>query len=376
MKKLTAVLLVLCMAFGLFATGCQKENENVTVKVEDESYYSQYKDKGYEINVYNWGEYISTGADDTMDVIGEFEKLSGIKVNYTNFATNEELYAKLRTGAVSYDVIIPSDYMIGRMAKEGMLEPLNLENIPNYKFIDPQFTSKSYDPDNTYSVPYTWGTVGIIYNKTMVDEADVDTWDILWNEKYAGNILMFSNSRDAFGIALMKLGYNVNTEDEGEIKLAAEELKKQKPVIQAYVMDEIFDKMESGEAAVAPYYAGDAITMIAEAPDLAFSVPKEGTNLFIDAMCIPKGAKNKELAEVFINFMCETEVAKANIETIGYSTPQVKALEALDEDLRNNPIAYPPEDVIQNTQVFENLSDATNKLYDKLWTEILASSGH
>ncbi len=340
--------------------------------------WDRLADKGITLNVYNWGEYISVddGEEDSFDTVAEFEALTGIKVNYTNFASNEELYAKLKNGGSSYDIIIPSDYMIARMINEGMLEPINMENIPNIKHLDESFVGLEYDPNNFYSVAYMWGTVGIIYNKTLVDEADdVNTWDILWNEKYANDILMFSNSRDSFGIALKKLGYSFNTTNPDELNAAAEALKEQKLLVQAYVMDEIFDKMGGGEAALAPYYAGDAVTMIAENPDLAFAVPREGTNLFVDAMCIPKGAKNQEAAEMFINFMCEPRVGVYNCYYIGYSTPSATVRTYLDAEIVEDPIAYPADEVLDNAEVYLALPEATTKLIDNLWTEVLGTTG-
>lgn len=323
------------------------------------------KSTGEVVNVYNWGEYI----DDSVNA--QFTKETGIKVNYNTYPTNEELYARLKGGGVQYDVIIPSDYMIGRMIKENMIEKLDFKNIPNYKDIDSRYKGLSFDPKNEYSVPYTWGVVGIVYNKTMVKEK-VDSWNILWDEKYKGKILMFDNSRDALGIALKKLGYSYNTNDETQLKAAAAELEKQKPLVQAYVMDQIFDKMEGGEAALAPYYAGDAITMMNESPDLGFAIPKEGTNLFVDSMCIPKGAKNKTAAEKYINFMTSAEISAKNSESIGYSTPSTKALEKLPEETRKNPFAYPDQSIISKAEVYQNLPEKTLDLYDQLWTDIIS----
>ncbi len=339
------------------------------VEVEDTNYYTKYKDAGISISVYNWGEYISDGSDNALDVNAAFEQLTGITVNYSTFATNEELYAKIKGGGASYDVIIPSDYMITRMINEGMLAKLDYNNIPAAKNIADNFKSNQFDPEAAYSVPYAWGTVGIVYNTDMVT-GPVDSWDILWDETYSGNILMFGNPRDAFGIALLRLGYSINTEDETQLRQAADELKKQKPLVQAYVMDEIFDKMQGNEAALAPYYAGDAYTMIAENDKLAFAIPQEGTNIFVDALCIPKGSQQKEAAEMYINFMCEGEVAAANIEYIGYSSPNAAALELLDEEILNSPIIYPATEVIGKAEEFLHLSDETNKLLDALWTEI------
>lgn len=350
-----------------------EESEQQTLTVSDPDYYTRFNGQDISINVYNWGEYISTGSEaGTLNVNAEFTKLTGIKVNYTNYATNEELYAKLKGGGANYDVIIPSDYMISKMIKEDMLQPLDMSNIPNFQYIMPSFVDPAYDPENLYSVPYTWGTVGLIYNTTMVDipEEDID-WDILWNPDYADQILMFDNPRDAFAIAEIMMGYSLNTEDEVELTAAANKLKEQKSVVQAYVMDEIFDKMAANDAWIAPYYAGDALTILEENEDLAFVVPKSGTNLFVDAMCIPAGAKQKEAAEMYINFMCEPDIAYANIDYICYSTPHSGAYEMLDEETRNNPVSYPGDDYLNaNTTIFVNLSDEANLLMQTLWTEM------
>lgn len=347
-----------------------------SAEYSDSVNWDKFKGKNVEINVYNWGEYISVdeGEEGDFDTIAEFEELTGINVNYTTFASNEELYAKLQSGGANYDVVIPSDYMIGRLINEGMLLELDFDNIPNFKWIDERFKNPAYDEKNLYSVPYTWGYVGIIYNKTMVDpEDDVESWDILWNEKYANNILMFNNSRDAFAISLFREGYSVNTTNEKELEIAALQLEEQKPIVQSYVMDEIFDKMGGGEAALAPYYAGDAVTMMEDNSDLAFAVPKEGTNLFVDAMCIPKGAQNKEAAEMFINFMCETETALRNIEYICYSTPHTAALKRLPDEVQNDPLFYPDLDSIV-TESFNVLPETTTRLIDEMWTNIMTNT--
>lgn len=350
-----------------------EESEAQTLTVEDMDYYTRFKGQNISINVYNWGEYISTGADEgTLNVNAEFTKLTGIKVNYTNYATNEELYAKLKGGGAYYDVIIPSDYMISKMIKEDMLQKLDMDNIPNFKYIMPSFVDPAYDEKNEYSVPYTWGTVGIIYNKDMVDipEEDID-WNILWNEDYTDQILMFDNPRDAFAIAEIMMGYSLNTEDPVELNAAADKLKEQKSVVQAYVMDEIFDKMAANDAWIAPYYAGDALTILDENEDLGFVVPKSGTNLFVDAMCIPVGAKQKEAAEMYINFMCEPDIAYANIDYICYSTPHSAAFEMLDEETQTNPVSYPGDEYLdENTTIFVNLSDEASLLMQTLWTEM------
>ncbi|MBE6846830.1 MAG: spermidine/putrescine ABC transporter substrate-binding protein [Oscillospiraceae bacterium] len=354
----------------------EEEEEEISVQtltVSDPDYYTRFKGQDISINVYNWGEYISTGADEgTLDVNTEFEKLTGIKVNYTNYATNEELYAKLKGGGAAYDIIIPSDYMISKMIKEKMVQQLNFENIPNFSYIMDNFRNMEYDPENAYSVPYTWGTVGIIYDASVVDmnEEDID-WDLLWDETYADQILMFDNPRDAFAIGEILLGYSLNTENPDELKAVAEKLKEQKKIVQGYVMDEIFDKMGAGDALIAPYYAGDALTIMEENDSLNFVVPASGTNLFVDAMCIPTGAKQKEAAEMYINFMCEPDIAFANIDYICYSTPHSAAFDMLDEEVRNDPISYPDEELIANrTTVFVNLSDEANRTMQDLWTEM------
>ncbi len=337
----------------------------------DEAYYSRFRNAGISISVYNWGEYLSDGSDDLMDICAAFTELTGIDVYYTNFATNEELYAKLKGGSTSYDVIFPSDYMVARMIEEDMIAPLNHENIPNLKYIDPQFMDPEYDPGSRYSVPYTWNTVGIIYNTKLVDEVP-DSWDILWDEKYKGQILMFSNSRDAFAIACKALGYSMNTESEEELHEAAALLIEQKPLVQAYVMDQIFDKMENNEAAIAPYYSGDATLMMPYNENIAVAFPKEGTNLFIDAACIPKDARQKDAAEMFINFLNEPDVAAENAEYIGYATPNLAAYELLDEEIQEDEAIYPPESVIATSEQFIHLSEETNLLMDQLWTQVMA----
>ena len=322
------------------------------------------------LRVFNWGEYISDGSDGSMDVIQEFTRRTGIQVDYQVFSTNEEMYAKIISGSADYDVLIPSDYMIGKMIDEGLLAKLDFSNIPNYRYVDDAFKNLEYDPTNEYSVPYTWGTVGIIYNKTKVTEP-VDSWDILWDSNYAGQILMFNNPRDSYGIALKKLGYSQNTTNRDELDQATDELKKQKLLIQAYVMDEIFPKMTAGEAALAPYYAGDAVTMIGDNPDLDFVVPKEGTNRFVDAMVVPKSSPNKDLAEQFINFMLEEDVALANIEYIGYSTPMSNVKARLDEEIQNS-FSYPDDEVLSRCETFVNLDEETTAYLQDSWTGVLS----
>ena len=320
------------------------------------------------INVYNWGEYIANGEDGTLDVIREFEKATGINVNYTTYATNEEMYAKIKNGAGDYDVIIPSDYMISRMIDEEMLEKLDFANIPNYELIMDGYKSANYDPTGEYSVPYAWGIVGIIYNKEKVTKT-VDSWDILWDEEYAGKILMFNNSRDAFAIALQRLGYSINTTDLTQIDEAAKLLNEQKKVRQSLVLDEIFDLIGNETSWIAPYYAGDCLSMMENNENLAFYYPEEGFNIFIDSICIPKGAKNKEAAEAFINFLCETEIAVANCEYICYFTPHTEAAKIVEFDER----IYPTDEQLAKSESYIALPDDVNSLYDSSWIEVRSS---
>lgn len=322
--------------------------------------------------VYNWGQYISEGDDGSLDVIAAFEEAyPNIHVQYSTYDSNEIMYSKLANGGITVDVIIPSDYMIGRMVQEGMLEELNFDNIPNYQYIDDSFKNTSYDPENKYSVPYTWGTVGIIYNTKYVDEADVTGWELLWNEKYAGKILMFDNSRDAFGIAEYLLGYDVNTTDETELQDCAAKLAEQKPVVQQYVMDQIFDAMENEEAWIAPYYAGDYLTMVEENPDLAFYRPTaQGYNMFIDAMCIPTCCQEKKAAETFINFLCSPEISSANMAFLGYSVPSTAAKELMDPEIANSDVAYPDADTLATGTSFNYLPEETSRYMESLFMEV------
>ena len=338
------------------------------------------------INVYNWGEYISDGSEGTLDVNAAFEEYyyetygQKVMVNYTTYASNEDMYAKLRSGSTGYDIVIPSEYMIQRMINEGMLEELNFDNIPNFEYIAPEFRNQYYDPDNLYSVPYTYGMVGIIYNTKMVDEADVGSWELLWNEKYAGKILQFNNARDAFGTAMYYQGIDVNTKDRAQWEIAVNLLKQQKPIVQGYVMDEVFNKMKGESAAIAPYYAGDYLTMYDSNDALAFYYPKEGTNVFVDAMCIPKGSRNKEVAEAYINFMLTEEIAVANAEYIGYASPNLLVRENEDyiaymEDWHEDAmtILYPDTASVP-TQYYHMLDAETQAISNELWEQLKIES--
>ncbi len=353
MKKFISVILAAVLLFSVPATAAAA-SEQVT------------------LNVYNWGEYID------LSIIDKFEEAyPNIKVNYTTYDSNESMYSKIVSGAASYDIVIPSDYMISKLIQEDMLSELDFGNIPNYKYIGEAFKNLSYDPDNKYTVPYFWGTVVVIYNSAHIDEEDVkdQSVNLLWNEKYSGKILMFDNPRDAFALALVSLGYSMNSENANEWQEAAELLNKQKPLVQAYVMDAIFDKMESGEAWIAPYYAGDALIIQESNPDIRYYMPKEGTNMFFDSMCVLKTSEHKKEAETFINFMCEPEIAALNAETVGYATPNTEAKKLLDPAITSNEVVYPSDDyLINNTDVFVNLSQETQKIQSDLWTDLKIES--
>ena len=353
MKRLLSVVLLFVLLTALLPAQALAAGDTVT------------------INVYNWGQYLSDGTDDYINVIEEFEAAyPNIKVNYMTYDSNESMYTKLKTGGSLFDVIIPSDYMVEKLIAEDMLEPLDMANIPNFQYIDESFRDPSYDPGSVYSVPYTWGGVGVIYNTNYVDEADTGGWELLWNEKYAGKILMFDNPRDAFAIAQLELGYDINTEDSTLLTLSANLLREQKPLVQMYVMDQVFDKMQRGEAWIAPYYAGDYLLMVEENPDLAFYYPEEGFNLFIDAVCIPKGSEHKAEAETFINFLLSPEVCGQNLEYLGYSSPSSAAKEFMDPEVASDPIAYPDEATLARGLSFSSLSLEGTQEMNSLWLTV------
>jgi spermidine/putrescine transport system substrate-binding protein len=350
LKKTLAVVLTLITVCTCALAGCTSTSN---------------KYPNGEVNVLNWGEYID---DNTCS---KFEEQYGIKVNYKTCPDNETLYSILSGGGSSYDVIVPSDYMVSRLISEDKLEKLDYSNISNFSDVDSKFKNPVYDPTNEYSVPYMWGTVGIIYNTKMVTEP-VNSWSVLFDKKYAGQVLMINNSRDAIGVALKYLGYSYNTTEKSQITAAVDLLIQQKKdgIVQAYVMDEIFDKLEGGEAALGVYYAGDYLTMKKNNPDLAFVVPKEGSNLFTDAMCVPKGATNKTNAEKFINFMCSKDIGLANCEAVGYSTPLKSVKEALDPSISSDPSAYPSDAVLAKCESFINLPQDILAFYDSEWLRL------
>lgn len=336
---------------------------------ENEEWYKGLE--GTTINVFNWGEYISDTYEDGMvDVNAEFEKLTGIKVNYVTYESNEDMYPKIKNGGASYDIIIPSDYMIERMISEDMLMEIDTSALPNYHYISDEYRNMYYDPDNRYSVPYNVGMVGLIYNKTMVEEPPT-SWTAMWDERYAGKILMIDNPRDAFAIPQKILGYSLNSTDEKEFSDVAQMLIEQKPLLQGYVMDEIFNKMESGEAALVPYYVGDFVLMQQINPDLDFVYPKEGVNVFVDALCIPKCTQNYEAALKYINFMLDLEIGVCNALYIGYATPNKGVMEHPDyEEMKNNKYLYPDEEDMPDTEYFHNLPQETLSMMSDLWNEI------
>lgn len=320
------------------------------------------------LNVYNWGEYIDP------EVITMFEKETGIDVVYDEFEMNEEMYSKVETGAVKYDVVCPSDYTIQRMIEADLLAELNYDNIPNIKYIGKDYlqSAEAFDPGNKYAIPYCWGTVGILYNKTMVDEP-IDSWSAIFDEKYKNNILMINSVRDAMGIALKYLGYSLNSTDRDELEEATNLLKEQKPLVQSYVVDQVRDKMIGNNAAIGIIYSGEAIYTRRENPDLEYVVPKEGSNIWIDGWVIPKNSENKENAEKFINFLCRPDIALLNFDYITYSTPNTAARDLIeDEDIRNSTIAFPDSATISNCETFKYLGDAMTAYYDDKWREVLS----
>ena len=349
MKRIISVLICGILLFASIASlsSCSKEEKNTTQDTDVKTLY-----------VYNWGEYMSDGSDDSLDVNKAFEDWyyetygERVKVNYSTYSSNEDLYAKITSGAITYDVIVPSDYMVQRLKDEGYLAALNYENIPNIENIIPEFYGEDavydyFDKGNVYSVPYFYGMIGIIYNTEVVDEADLGSWELMWNPKYHGNILQFNNSRDAFGTAQYYLGIDVNTDSEDEWRAALGKLKEQKDIVQGYVMDEIFNKMENGSAAISAYYAGDFLTMYENNPDLDIFYPSEGTNLYVDAMCVPKTSQHPEIAERYINFMLSEEPAVANAEYTYYASPNRL--------------------VMENEEYIEYMSEIKEDAYEKIY---------
>lgn len=317
-----------------------------------------------ELNVYNWGDYIDES------VLQDFEAEYNIKINYDTFTTNEDMYVKVKAGGSAYDVLIPSDYMIKRMIDEDMLEQIDFNNVPNFQYIDDKFKNLDYDPDNAYSIPYMWGTVGILYDQTAVSPAP-DSWNVLWDQKYAKQILMLDSERDSIGITLKMLGYSLNTKDPVQLEQAKEALIKQKPLVLAYVVDEVKDKMIAGEAALAVVWSGDAVYCMRENENLDYIIPKEGSNLWFDGLVIPKGSPHKKEAELFINYLCETDIAFRNADYIGYSSPHTEAVKKLPEELTSSRSAYPLAEDLIDSEVFVDLGSVLRD-FNRIWTEVKA----
>lgn len=366
MKRIIALVVALIMAVPMFSlTSC---SQNDTVEKLEGTYTRDYE--GTTLNVFNWGEYISDGSEGSLNVNAAFEKVTGIKVNYSTYDSNEIMYGKIKEDAVSIDVIIPSDYMIERLIKEDRVQKLDYSKITNYKYIADEYKDLYFDEKNEYSVPYSVGMVGLIYNETMVDEAP-DSWNVMWDKKYDKNIITFDNPRDAFAIAQFLLGIDLNTTDKADWDKAAAKLKEQNDVLQGRVMDLVFTTMEGGNAAIAPYYAGDYLTMASNNPDLKFVYPKEGTNIFVDSVCIPKSAKNYEAALMYINFLLEPEVALANAEYICYASPNTAVLNNEDYSLKDSEILYPKEENRPKTQYFHDIDPEIRSYYEELWNDII-----
>ena len=348
MKKIMALAIAAMLCLSCLLTGCG--DDRVT------------------LNIYNWEDYI----DET--VLDDFQaEHPEIKVNYERFSTNEDMYNKLSKSNTKYDVLFPSDYMIEKMIDEGMLAKLDFSNIPNYQYIDEKFKNLDYDPNNEYSVPYMWGTLGILYNKKMVDETEIG-WDILFGDKYKGQILMMDSVRDAMGASLKSLGYSLNSKNPAEIEAAKQKLIVQKQILLAYGFDDIKDKMVAGEAAVALVYAGDALYSIKQNPDLAYAVPKEGSNLFFDAVVVPANSEHKKEAEMFIDFLCRTDVAKRNADYIEYYTIQTEARKLMEEEDKGEMFAYPSDEELENCEIFTSLDDDTLRLYNDAWTQVTTAT--
>ena len=365
MKKIISVVLAAAAVVSVFAfSSCGKSEPQLDASKLSAEYNNDLA--GTTLKVYNWGEYISDGSDGSLDVNRAFEEITGIKVEYSMYDDNETMYSTLAAGATYYDIIIPSDYMIERLIREDMLEKIDVSKLTNYHYIDDSYKGLFYDPDNEYSVAYNVGMVGLIYNTSMVEETP-DSWDRMWNVKYAGNLLMFNNPRDAFAIAQLRLGQDLNTKNKADWDAAADLLKAQNGVLQSYVMDEVFNKMEGGNAAIAPYYAGDFLSMKENNDDLAFVYPKEGVNIFADAVCIPKGCQNYDAAMLYMNFLMEPEVALANAETICYASPNTAVVNNEEYTYYQNEILYPSEEDMPKTQWFHDIDADTVKYYEELW---------
>lgn len=355
MKKITSIILsaVLCASSAALFAGC-----------------GGAEDKG-EVNVYNWGDYLAEGQDGLMNVLDEFEAETGIKVNYTTYETNEELYNMLKNSNVSYDVVVPSEYMITKLIKENLLLELNYDNIPNYSNISDRFKKLPCDPDGKYTVCYQWGVTAMVYDTTKVSKKP-DSWSALWDDNLKGDILMFNNSRDAMGIAMQLCGIDPSTCTKEDVDKAAEKLREQKPLLKNYVMDQVFNEMENSQAAISPYYAGDIAMMMEENEDLDYAFPKDGSNLFYDAMCIPACSKNKENAEAFINFMQKPEIAAENCRYLRYGCPNTAAVDLLEDEIKNSELTFPSDEYLDKCYTFSDVDDEVYAYMQEQFVKIQA----
>lgn len=353
MKKILSALLSLTLiGAAVSLSGCGNDNDDKTIDGKE----ALKPGSNGEVNVYNWGEYMARGEDDLMDVVEEFEKSTGIKVNYTTYDTNEELYSKLTQSNDSYDVIIPSEYMISKLVKENLLKEINYDNVPNYRYIDDKFKKLPCDPEGKYTVCYSWGVTAMVYDKTKVKDKPTD-WNALWDSNLKGEILMFNNSRDAMAIAMQECGIDPSNCTKADIDKAVVKLKEQKPLLKKYVMDQVFNEMEGSQATIAPYYAGDIAAMMDENEDLDYCLPASGSNLFYDAMCIPTCSKNTENAEKFINFMQEPKIAAENCKYLRYGTPNTQAPDYLDDEVKESELTFPPKEYLDKCYIFQNVDD-------------------
>ncbi|MBP2025138.1 ABC transporter substrate-binding protein [Peptoniphilus stercorisuis] len=348
-KKISLLIILVILLFTTsFLSSCKKT------------------DSANSINVYNWGEYIDP------ETIKLFEEETGIKVNYETYASNEDLYVKLVQNSDSYDIVVPSDYMIERLIKEGLVQKIDFNNIPNFAGVEENIKNPGFDPTNEYSVPYFWGTLGIVYNDSMIKN-EITSWSDLWNEKYKNQIIMYNSQRDSIAIALRKLGYSMNSVDINELQSAKKELIKQKPLVYAYLTDDGRDVLVQADAAMGVMYSGDALLMMSENKNLKYVVPKEGSNIWYDSFVIPNSAKNKKGAEEFINFMSRPDIAAINAEyCVGYTSPVVKAKDLLPDEIRNSYVAYPNMEDLPNLEVYRDL-DKMVAVYDRIWTEVIAT---
>lgn len=365
MKKILAFIVCVLLFIGAAVPAFAAEEDDYEFLRKESASL-----KGTQLNVYNWGEYIADGKDGAADVNAIFEEITGIKINYTTYDTNEDMYTKLKSGGTSYDIVIPSDYMIARLIEENMIQKLDFNNIPHFKNILEEYKGLYFDPKDEYSVAYNVGMIGVIYDKTVVSPEDLGSWDLMWNSKYKGSILQYNNPRDAFATAQFLLGIDVNSTSSEDWDRAYSKLVEQKPLVQAYVADEVFSKMESGEAAVASYYVGDYVLMSDVNENLDFYFPKEGTNVFVDSICIPSNAKNKKAAELYIDFLLTPEIALENAEYLCYASPNRTVVENDEYSLKENEYIYPSEENKPKAEYYHNFDSSMLTMMSDRWNSL------